>query len=136
MFCPPARFLSAKRNRRFSTRRGAVKTVKNGAFRYSKKSRAVFAACERSEVLTARQCRALQSHAVFWEMRHKNGKHRPNGLSRRYGQTGSKRANRVARSARVSAFGGLKPEKAPRNTRGGADALRTRLPAPTVVTER
>jgi hypothetical protein len=37
MFCPPARFLSAKRNRRFSTRRGAVKTVKNGAFRYSQK---------------------------------------------------------------------------------------------------
>jgi len=81
---PRAHFSPKNRNRRFSARHSAVKTDKNGAFRYSKKSRAVFVACERSEVLTARKCRALQSHAVFWEMRHKNVKHRLNNLSRRY----------------------------------------------------
>ena len=119
---PPAlraHFSPKNRTRRVSARHSAVKTGKNGAFRYSKKSRAVFAACERSEVLTARQCRALQSHAVFWEMRHKNVEHRLNDLSRRYGQTGSTRANRVARSARVSACGGLKPEEAPRIIKDG-----------------
>ena len=79
-----AHFSPKNRNRRFSARHSAVKTDKNGVFRYSKKSRAVFVACERSEVLTARKCRALQSHAVFWEMRHKNVKHRLNNLSRRY----------------------------------------------------
>jgi len=84
MFCPRARFSPKNRNRRFSARHSAVKTDKNGAFRYSKKSRAVFVACERSEVLTARKCRALQSHAVFGETRHKNVKHRLNNLSRRY----------------------------------------------------
>jgi len=80
----PRAFFAKNRNRRFSARHSAVKTDKNGAFRYSKKSRAVFVACERSEVLTARKCRALQSHAVFGETRHKNVKHRLNNLSRRY----------------------------------------------------
>jgi len=37
MFCPRARFSSKNRNRRFSARHSAVKTDKNGAFRYSKK---------------------------------------------------------------------------------------------------
>jgi len=48
----PARALfSENRTRRASARHSAVKTAEG--------------ACERSEVLTARQCRALQSHAVF-----------------------------------------------------------------------
>jgi hypothetical protein len=67
---PRAHFSPKNRNRRFSARHSAVKTAEG--------------ACERSEVLTARKCRALQSHAVFWEMRHKNVKHRLNNLSRRY----------------------------------------------------
>jgi hypothetical protein len=49
---PPARaLLSENRSRRLSARRSAVKTAEG--------------ACERSEVLTARGRRALQSHAVF-----------------------------------------------------------------------
>jgi hypothetical protein len=48
----PARALSPEnRTRRASARHSAVKTAEG--------------ACERSEVLTARQCRALQSRAVF-----------------------------------------------------------------------
>jgi len=46
-----AHCLSENRTRRASARHSAVKTAEG--------------ACERSEVLTARQCRALQSHAVF-----------------------------------------------------------------------
>jgi hypothetical protein len=46
--------------------------MESGAFRCSEKAAPLSIACERSEVLTARQCRALQSHAVFWEMRRKN----------------------------------------------------------------
>jgi hypothetical protein len=52
--CParPARALFPEnRSRRLSARQSAVKTAEG--------------ACERSEVLTARQCRALQSRAVF-----------------------------------------------------------------------
>jgi len=48
---PRAHCLSENRSRRLSARHSAVKTAEG--------------ACERSEVLTARQCRALQSHAVF-----------------------------------------------------------------------
>jgi len=58
-------FFPKSRTRRVSAQHSAVKTDKNGTFRYSKKSRAVFVACERSEVLTARKCCALQSHAAF-----------------------------------------------------------------------
>jgi len=51
--CParPRALFSENRTRRASARHSAVKTAEG--------------ACERSEVLTARQCRALQSHAVF-----------------------------------------------------------------------
>jgi len=92
---PRAHFSPKSRTRRVSARHSAVKTDKNGVFRYSKKSRAVFVACERSEVLTARQCRALQSHAAFWEMRRKNVKHRSNG---RYPGTGGMAPTRSALS--------------------------------------
>jgi hypothetical protein len=51
MFCPRAHCSPENRSRRLSARHSAVKTAEG--------------ACERSEVLTARQCRALQSHAVF-----------------------------------------------------------------------
>jgi hypothetical protein len=70
------------------------------------KSRAVFVACERSEVLTARKCRALQSHAAFWEMRHKSVKHRSNG---QYPGTGGMAPTRSA----LSRTGG-KPVGGPR----------------------
>jgi len=92
---PRAHFSPKSRTCRVSVRHSAVKTDKNGAFRYSKKSRAVFVACERSEVLTARKCRTLQSHAAFWEMRHKNVKHRSNG---RYPGTGGMAPTRSALS--------------------------------------
>jgi len=95
MFYCRAHFSPKSRTRRVSARHSAVKTDKNGVFRYSKKSRAVFVACERSEVLTARQCRALQSHAAFWEMRRKNVKHRSNG---RYPGTGGMAPTRSALS--------------------------------------
>ena len=88
-------FFPKQPRRRVSARHSAVKTDKNGAFRYSKKSRAVFVACERSEVLTARKCRALQSHAAFWGMRRKNVKHRSNG---RYPGTGGMAPTRSALS--------------------------------------
>jgi len=94
---PRAHFSPKNRNRRFSARHSAVKTDRNGAFRYSEKSRAVSVACERSEVLTARKRRALQSHAVFWEMRRKNVKHRSNG---RYPGTGGMAPTRSALSQR------------------------------------
>jgi len=84
---PPARAhcFSENRSRRLGALRSAVKTDKNGAFRYSENGRAVFVACERSEVLTARERSALQSRAVFRRNAPgKNGKRRPNGLSRRY----------------------------------------------------
>jgi hypothetical protein len=51
MFCPRAHCSPENRTRRASARHSAVKTAEG--------------ACERSEVLTARRCRALQSHAVF-----------------------------------------------------------------------
>jgi hypothetical protein len=50
--------------------------MESGAFRCSEKAAPLSIACERSEVLTALQCRALQLYAVFWGMRHKNVKHR------------------------------------------------------------
>ena len=78
---PRAHFSPKNRNRRFSARHSAVKTAEG--------------ACERSEVLTARKCRALQSHAVFWEMRRKNVKHRSNG---RYPGTGGMAPTRSALS--------------------------------------
>jgi len=77
---PRAHCLSENRSRRLSARHRAVKTAAG--------------ACERSEVLTARRCRALQSHAVFRRNApDKNVKLRLNGLARRYGRTGSARAN-------------------------------------------
>ena len=80
--CParPRALFSENRTRRASARHSAVKTAEG--------------ACERSEVLTARQCRALQSHAVFRRNApDKNVSSASNGLSRWYGRTGSKRAN-------------------------------------------
>ena len=51
MFCPRAHCSPENRAQRASARHSAVKTAEG--------------ACERSEVVTARRCRALQSHAVF-----------------------------------------------------------------------
>ena len=68
---PRAHCLSENRSRRLSALRSAVKTAEG--------------ACERSEVLTARERSALQSHAVFRRNApDKNVKRRLNGLSRRY----------------------------------------------------
>jgi len=113
---PRAHFSPKNRDRRSARGIALSRPMESGAFRCSEKAAPLSIACERSEVLTALQCRALQLYAVFWGMRHKNVKHRSkttNGIHHAGGAVqqrslaGNPRKFRESRTRTMGECGGM-----------------------------